>query len=294
MEMEQWLCMHFAVGKQQDWPVAPLSLEPFAEGYWLCADPVHLRLSRDQLVLFDAGQLAISMIEAEKIVSDLNRHFAADGFHFVAASPECWLLRLPQAPQIATTPLAQVAGKHVDPFLPKGADSLKWHHTLNEIQMFLYTHPLNDEREMAGKQAINSLWLWGGGVLPEAGNSAFASVAAQNPFARGIAGKCGSTPLPLPENAGDWLSGLPSKGEHLAVLETARFPAIYGDFGQWEKALLLLEKNWFAPLLQALKEKKIENLLIISLGPEKSLQFAASPQDLWKFWRQAKPLASYS
>ncbi|RZL89235.1 MAG: hypothetical protein EOP73_30255, partial [Variovorax sp.] len=36
-----------------------------------------------------------------------------------------------------------------------------------EMQMLLYTHPLNDAREARGRPGINSFWLSGTGRLPE-------------------------------------------------------------------------------------------------------------------------------
>src|SRR3990170_3774302 len=55
LERDAWLCRAFGVTKQQDWPVAPLTLA--ADGvdpqhyYWLRADPVELRMERNRLVM---------------------------------------------------------------------------------------------------------------------------------------------------------------------------------------------------------------------------------------------------
>jgi hypothetical protein len=38
---------------------------------------------------------------------------------------------------------------------------MDWLKLLNEIQMFLYQHPVNQQRELRGQPVINSLWCWG-------------------------------------------------------------------------------------------------------------------------------------
>ena len=54
---EAWLFGRFGVERQRDWPVAPYTL--LADGgaperhFWMRADPVHLRVGRDSLVLAD-------------------------------------------------------------------------------------------------------------------------------------------------------------------------------------------------------------------------------------------------
>ncbi|HEU4853805.1 MAG TPA: hypothetical protein VFS89_00770, partial [Nitrosospira sp.] len=55
-EVEAWLCDAFGIEKQQDWPVAPITLKvdgtengPTDSGYWLRADPVHLHIEHDQI-----------------------------------------------------------------------------------------------------------------------------------------------------------------------------------------------------------------------------------------------------
>ena len=86
-----WLCREFGLEKQGDWPVAALTL--LAEGgspandFWLRADPAHLQLQRDRMILMDAGGLAITNDEAAGLTATLNRHFADDGLIFFSHPP---------------------------------------------------------------------------------------------------------------------------------------------------------------------------------------------------------------
>src|SRR5262245_29700570 len=100
---EAWLCERFGVARQRDWPVAPYALlgDGGAPGddYWLRADPVHLVVDRDRLVL--AGSARLSREEAESLVEPLNAHFAGE-IVLHPLRPERWYARLPAAPDLVT------------------------------------------------------------------------------------------------------------------------------------------------------------------------------------------------
>ena len=62
-------------------------------------------------------------------------------------------------PKSASTiaPLSAIAGRRIDGDLDgKPTAITRW---LNEVQMFLHLHPVNEARQMKGQPAINSLWL---------------------------------------------------------------------------------------------------------------------------------------
>ena len=131
---------------------------------WLRADPVHLQVNMDQLLLVPGSALQISAEDADALTTALNRHFAEDGLQFVAPHPNRWYVRLTHTAAVTHTPLDQVAGQNINDFLPQGADAMRWHQWLNEIQMLLYTHPANDAREQQGLPLIHSVWFWGEGT----------------------------------------------------------------------------------------------------------------------------------
>jgi hypothetical protein len=75
---EDWLCEQFGVPTQPDRPLAALMLQ--ADGgdplhyYWLCAEPVQLRVDRNRLIV--AARVAdYTAAEANELVVALNRHF---------------------------------------------------------------------------------------------------------------------------------------------------------------------------------------------------------------------------
>lgn len=294
--MDAWLCRAFGVEKQLDWPAAPLALA--ADGgnagqeYWLRADPVHLRIEREQLILGDSGTFSISQAEANTLTEVLNRHFADEGLIFHPLHPARWYLRLPAAPRLHTCPVTSVTGKNIDSYLPTGADSLRWHRLFNEVQMLFHEHPVNQERERRGELAINSVWLWGGGTLPAAGTKMFARVWGGGHFARSLA-QAGAIPwAERPQDVSAWL-GQAEATAHLVILDDLRGAAEYGDAYGWREALKHMEQAWFAPLLGALKQRRPSALRITATNGQHAVSFDVTPRDLWKLWRRPRPLPSY-
>ena len=296
--MDAWLCRTFGVEKQHDWPVAAFTL--LADGgnpggdFWLLAEPVHLQLQRDRLVLVDAGNLDITQEEANSLTAALNEHFSDEGLNFFPTRSSHWHLRLTHPPaHLETHSLETAIGRNIRNILPGGPDGKRWHSILNEVQMLLHHHPVNEAREQRGLLPVNSIWPWGGGVLPAKLTTHFAHIWAGNGLARGLAitteTPCGN----VPETAMEWLPAAQVGSQHLVVLDTLRTPALYGDVHRWRESLMRLEKDWLAPLRQALSRDKISRLTLYVFDSGQARSFSVSRADLWKIWLRGKPLVTY-
>jgi len=160
--LEELLCGLFGISFQGDAPIATISasFDGLAAGCWLRADPVHLNLQRDRLLL---SGVQVGSAEAAALCASLNEYFSGQGMEFFAPHPHRWYVRLETLPRIRTTPLSQVIGGDVRRVLPTGEEAARWHQLFNEIQMLLYSHPLNEAREARGELMINSVWFWGSG-----------------------------------------------------------------------------------------------------------------------------------
>lgn len=255
-----WLGAAFGVD-----PLPAGALSAGEPGFWLRADPVHLSILRDRLVLLPVEGLAREAADA--LAATLNRHFA--GTHeFRVIRPDLWVLRATPA-DLDTLPAAEMAGRDVDPQLPGG----KWPALLNEIQMVLHEHPANEGRDYP----VNSVWLWGAGELPAQAAAPWRSVTSADPVALGLARVAGLAHRAPPRNAGAWLEEMPEDGRHLLLLEAAH---------------AALEADWCAPLLAALRSDRIG---LLSLhAPEQGLSFEIARGDLRRFWRRARAVASHA
>ncbi|MDE2258844.1 MAG: hypothetical protein KGK17_00735 [Betaproteobacteria bacterium] len=128
--------------------------------HWLCADPIHLHVEGDALVLLERYSFSVSEAESTALVETLNQYFFKDGLQFYALSPDVWLVGLHEAPRISTThPLSRV-GRTIDGYLPQGEDAKRWRFRFNEVQMLLHEHPVNQLREARRERLISGVWFW--------------------------------------------------------------------------------------------------------------------------------------
>jgi hypothetical protein len=295
--LEQWLLERFGVGGAEDRPAAPYSLaaddaEP-GEAWWLRADPVHVEVDRDTLWIADATVFDLSRDEAAQLVTRLNAHFAPE-LEFRAIRPDRWYARSLSRPAIATTPIAEARGRPVDQYLPRGPEATRWHAVLNEAQMLLHEHPVNEAREARGAATINSVWLWGAGRLVAPARTPYACVWADDPLARGLARAAQARHEPLPRSARALLEPAGRTGVTAVILDALRAPAAYGDADAWRDALGTLERDWFDPLLDALRGGRIGMITLHVPGNARTLAAETTRQDLRYLWRRAKPLAVYA
>ena len=284
---ETWLAARFGL-KSARLPYAGLrrageATPPSSDAHWLCVDPVHLHFAREHLLLADAGMLAIRRDEADALVAGLNETFADIG-RFEAPTPERWYVALPDEPQPLFHPLADVNGRPVQLFMPEGNDIARWARLTNEIEVWLYNHPVNAAREAAGQRPINGVWLWGAGPQNLPFKAPAPHVQADQPFTRGLARSAGAALA-----SADRFRPTPEGG--FAHVDKLQLPALRHDAAAWRAGLEALERDWFAPLLAALKAKQIRRLVISAPGDKHSLELEIEAAGLWKFWRKPRPLA---
>ena len=159
--------------------------------------------------------------------------------------------------------------------------------------MLLHEHPVNQTRESRGELTINSIWLWGGGSMPQFVRSPYTHVWSNDDFPRALALGNGTSHSKLPADADEWLMTQPN-GDHLVVLDSLRGKAQYRNAYGWRETLKDMEQSWFSPLHAALKAGKINQLTITALNETSSRNFSLTRSDLWKFWRITKPHSIHS
>ncbi len=257
---------------------------PSPDGHWLCCDPVHLHFARDTLLLADASGLAITRQEADTLMAGLNDTFSDIG-RFEAPAPDRWYVHLQERPAPHFHPLADVNGRPVQLFLPEGSEVGRWARLSNELEVWLYSHPVNAAREAAGQRTINGVWLWGAGAGQADCTPQVTAVQACQPFALGLARLAGVTATPANRYA-------PATGTTLALVEALQRPALHHDQNAWTDALQQLESLWFAPVLSDLKARRLTRVRIRVPDDRHLLELDVTTASLWKFWRKPKPLAA--
>ncbi len=298
--LENLLCELFGQSGAGDAPIASISAayDGLPKGNWLRVDPVNFCLQRDQLLL---SSVLPSAEEAQQFCNSLNEYFAGQGMEFFAPHPQRWYVRLDESPNIRTTPLPELFGCNIRGDMPTGEDAAHWHKLLNEIQIMLFAHPVNEAREARGEPTINSVWLWGEGELVEPLRKDYQAVSSDDELV-----KMFSSAADIPFSAWDkqWNDSptltLPQRergyfeGKQLLVWTGLRAAIQQGDLAAWRDALQAFEIGYVQPLWQALQSGKISQIKIDVLAGNDSHCFNLTRSTTWFFWRCSKPLAQFS
>ncbi|MGY8905319.1 MAG: phosphoglycerate mutase [Burkholderiales bacterium] len=141
-----------------------------ASAAWAFITPCHWQVGTDQLTLADPATLALSPQDLQALHAALQPYFAEDG---IALLPElqqldsgiCWLARSAVFDGLASASLSRVIARNINTWMPEAAQAAPLRRLQNEMQMLLYTHPLNEARAAHGLLPVNSFWVHGSGAL---------------------------------------------------------------------------------------------------------------------------------
>lgn len=136
-------------------------------GAWGLVTLCHWAMGREHATLSDPDALDLSEDESQALLTAMRPFFESDGIHLHTLSPTRWLAAGP-ALDVPTASLDRVLGRNVDPWLPSAQNARLLRRLQNEMQMLLYTHPVNEVRQQRRQLTVNSLWFSGTGTLPAA------------------------------------------------------------------------------------------------------------------------------
>lgn len=264
---------------EKNLPVAPVTYLfdtcQHSADWWVRADPVTLRPDGGRLLMLGNDLLTLTQNEADALVNELQALFTPQGWELSAPSPKRWYLRLSRDPKVFFHSLSELPGADIHAYLP---DAL-WRRIMNEAQMILHNSPTNQVRETRGELPINSLWFWGAGTLPAIPKSGFTHVWSDEAFSAGLARLSGIPLDSTPNSAAAWLAQAGNFGEQLVVLAAQSKHAT--------SSLEQLSSEWFAPLLAALKSRKLDSLHLYA-GQGKSFYVTSSSVKRW--WKRTRRL----
>jgi hypothetical protein len=253
---------------------------PAKEGIWFLLHPVSLSVTRTQMLLDDPRQLKLDESHARPLFKAALPLFEAAGKELRYGDAQTWFVRADDWPELRTSTPDAALGRSVDSAQPQGPGEREWRRLHNEVQMHWFTHPVNAGREANGLKPVNALWLWGGARAARSdaerhyhaifnlppqmrGIDQFAAVAARGDLAQ-------------------LLSGAP--GRALLVLDPLLQPALAGEWHEWLTGFEALETEWFAPLLEALRNGRAERVSLVLTHALGWREYAASRNSLRKFW----------
>ncbi len=210
----------------QGWPAGETSMIPLAahqaradgldvgRDAWGLFTPCHWLMGHDHLTLLHPDELALTEGEAREVFEAVSPLFEDEGWRLRWGSNTRWYVSHESLANLPTASLDRVLGRNPDLWMPDHPQAKLIKRLQSEVQMLLYQHPLNEERQARGAYSVNSFWLSGCGRLPE--------------------------------------SGAPT--ESLQVLDGPRQALLHGDMDQWLQSWRALENEAFGPLLDALNQ----------------------------------------
>lgn len=131
---------------------------------WGLLTPCHWHLGSDQITLADPDDLKLDEASSRALLHAVHDLFDSEGFVLVYGAALRWYLAHESLAGRRSASLDRAIGRSVDRWMTPGDDARRLRRLQNEVQMRLFEHPLNVEREALGLLPVNSVWLSGCGI----------------------------------------------------------------------------------------------------------------------------------
>ena len=132
----------------------------------------HLQVGADHILLLPPDDLGVDANTAGVLMQAMAPYFLEDGITLQphGAVPGTWLATGEPFRNLRTVSTDQLAGRRVTRAMLEsaGGSAAVLRRLQNEMQMLLYTHPVNEARQQQRLLPINSFWVTGAGVLEPA------------------------------------------------------------------------------------------------------------------------------
>lgn len=132
---------------------------------WAWITPCHWHVAQDHILMRPVDSLDLDEAASRTLLAAIAPYFHEDGMALDFVAPTRWRARGAVFRDLACASLDRVVGRRVDDWLPRAAAARPLRRLQQEMQMLLYTHPVNAAREEAGLVPINSFWVSGAGAL---------------------------------------------------------------------------------------------------------------------------------
>lgn len=284
------------IDKNKDKPYAALSLyaEKVADvdnkintdSYWFRADPVNVQADRDTALLVAHEEIALTQEEANQLVKEINQHFIDEPWKLFSFAPHRWYLRTDEYTNINTHSLFKVHGGYVDEYAISGEDERYWFNILNEIQMLLHGSVVNFERDSRNQLTANSLWLWGGGSLPDNPlNAIYDNMMTNDMIFSGLGAYCGFDVFDLSEGFNNKIHD----GNNFVVLDMLSKYVQQRDLYSFVQMLNEMEEQFFSRCNDLLKNGKVQEIKILT----DKIAIIVTKKSLARWWKRTKSFTGF-
>jgi hypothetical protein len=271
---------------------------PFAQAYadeaadnrhrHLLCRGVHLKADMHNALVIPLEDNSTNQDDEAIILEDLLALFSED-CDLKCIDKGLWLMSLKNCvPSDCYPHYLSVIGRKANQYIEQSRQALPWYKLMNEMQMFMHQHSINQNRLATGLLPINSLWFWGAGILPavQSNNSHWFSENKQlirYAYSAGI------------RNSSISQLATMSDTEDSVIIDLSLLEALkISNNENLQTKLLWLEETIIAPVMAVAKSNR--STLRLRAGYEFDLTSTPLSTLLskCKFWRQRKCLIDIS
>ena len=264
---EDWLARNvFGDGPTAPYAWADLTGQRETEQTIWHADPIHLGIGRESVIIGSLAEDPLNDAEADALVVAANETLG-DAARLSRVGPR-WFLHAREAWRLAPLPLAAAVGR---PFVTRSSlsdDELHWNRLHNAVQMTWHAHPVNEAREADSRATAGGLWLHGGGKWKPRPPLPWPALHSDRPELRGAAASAGAEGL---------VASAPVTQDALLVWDEAAAPRRQQDWHAWLAAMCVLDRR-----LAALPPA---SLTLVLAGDTGTCTWKIHATDRLRFWR---------
>jgi hypothetical protein len=235
--------------------------------YWALISPCDLQVHSDHVAMRDPNLLDLGDEDSRTLLGAMRPYFEEDGIALHWHSAGTWLAQGPVFKDLASASINRVRGQAIDAWIPRQNAAQGLRRLQNEMQMLLYTHPLNDARNARGQAPVNGFWTSGTGS-PTHSQTPKAPADAPSEILEGSASFSGK------------------RSPHALLVDSLTASALQDDAQNWTQMWHRLDSELFASL-NAHRTGASEQALSITLcGNERARRFDITGASLWQRIRQ--------
>ena len=265
---------------------------PFAQAYvddgahdkhhYLLCRAIHLKADMHNALVIPLQDNAANRDDTALILEDLVNFFREDcDLDYI--DDDLWLMRLKQCQPADFYPhYLSVIGRKANQFIEQSRQALPWYQLVNEMQMFMHQHQINQNRLSSGLLPINSLWFWGAGKLQAPSNGNIQWYCDDRQLAR-YAKSAGIQCLTLNQLA-NRASHVDSVIIDLTLLEALKSTSSE----QLQPKLTALEQTVLQPVMAQVNNKKAT----VRLRAGRRFDLTLGAFSKYRFWRSQRNLSN--
>jgi hypothetical protein len=136
-------------------------------GAWAFVTLCHWQATTHEVTMRQLPMHDLSATESDDLLAAMQPFFAQDGITLHPFEAGRWLAHGAVFDGLPSASPDRVLGRNLSPWMPSAAQAGGLIRLVSEMQMLLYTHPINEARERRGALAVNAIWFSGTGALPE-------------------------------------------------------------------------------------------------------------------------------